>query len=110
MSRQKVRPGTLAIHLYLRDPVVTRWIESLPPRHRSKAVEMELRRALEREDEHRELARRVAEELGRWFEQRNLHGIGASSSGSAFHSAGTPRHAVPQNPVTAFLRTWGDEA
>jgi hypothetical protein len=61
--------------------------------------------AIEREEEQRDLAVRVAEEVGRWLVENGFSVDGKGASGA--HEA-REQH-VPHNAVTAFLQKWGDD-
>lgn len=108
MNSQKV----CTLHIYIRDPTVMAWIQSLPPRHRSKAIEAALRRTLEREEEVEGLARRVAEEVGKWLRTQGL--VISDSTDERTGTVGTSEPAeaipaIPQNAVTSFLQRWDDD-
>ncbi|WP_236011217.1 hypothetical protein [Alicyclobacillus fructus] len=102
-SSWRAKPYTL--HIYIRDPTLIAWLESLPKRQRSRAIEAVLRQGLERADpEHLSAdveawAKRIADEV--------LKGIQARQSVVAAQPPQTPKSPeIPRNPVTAFLQRW----
>ncbi|MBF8376814.1 hypothetical protein IW967_02865 [Alicyclobacillus mali] len=97
-----VKPYTL--HIYIRDPTLIAWIQSLPTRHRSRAIEAALRRGLDRspfEWDHLhidELAKRIANEVAVILQAQVAMAVEQPQP------LKTPE--IPRNPVTDFLKRW----
>ncbi|AEJ44300.1 hypothetical protein [Alicyclobacillus acidocaldarius] len=95
----RAKPYTL--HIYIRDPTLIAWIERLPKRQRSRAIEAMLRRGLDRSEPERPSAdmedwvKRIADEVLKGLQEHK--GVVAIQQ---------PQPTVPRNPVTAFLQRW----
>lgn len=99
----RAKPYTL--HIYIRDPTLVAWLESLPKRQRSRAIEAVMRRGLEHPEVERpsvdmeDWAKRVAEAVLKAFQARGWTMAVQQPQPS------TPP-TIPRNPVTAFLQRW----
>ncbi|WP_245530727.1 hypothetical protein [Alicyclobacillus acidocaldarius] len=102
-SSWRAKPYTL--HIYIRDPTLIAWLESLPKRQRSRAIEAVLRRGLEHPIvggsnlDIEDWAKSVAEAVVTAFQERGLAMATQQPQPSSPPS-------IPRNPVTAFLQRW----
>ncbi|MCL6547891.1 MAG: hypothetical protein K6T30_03160 [Alicyclobacillus sp.] len=105
----------MRMHVRFHNPRVIAYIDSLPPRRRSRMLEELLLRALEQEEWERRLAGQIAASVVEHLRETGFVATG-TEDGDATVGRDVPQNIVeavgrdvPQNAVTRFLQGWGDD-